>query len=177
VEAKGIAEDYLRDAPDPATSCEYRYFRGNDAPIGFVMLDLDDRSGSLRVSGASAAQVDAVTATVQSAVGPLNVRFGGDQQRTWAGFVMLSLGIILPLASNALPGPRGWAVAAVGLVCNLSVWLFPWTRWFPGFVVLRHDAPFYERHAGLIGFLGFLLTVGGLLATFGVWLYRRLHLS
>ena len=46
-----------------------------------------------------------------------------------------------------------------GTILTLSAWLLPWEEWFPGSAVYRDDASFLVRHAALISFLGFIVTI------------------
>lgn len=74
---------------------------------------------------------------------------------------MLFVGIMHVSAASidSCTVPVRMALITTGLILSVSVWLLPWTEWFPGSAVYRGDASFIVRHAVLISFIGFLATL------------------
>ena len=159
-----ISMETLSPAPPVATSVRYTR-RDGTGVVRSISLNFLDSSRTLKVSGASRDQVEAVANLAGTLIGEAEIMLGGSAHRVmgWAVLVSISLMLIFGVdRTNATLVVRN-ATATIGVLFSLAPWIFPWKEWLPGAVVYRDDAAFFVRHGALITFLGGLVTIGALL--------------
>ena len=152
----------LRTAPPVATYVSYQY-RNRTGVISSISVGLLDSFRTLEMSGRSRDQVEAAASVASSIISQSETTVGGLFQRVIAGSVLLVVGSILLIAPFRRALWPSLALKLAGLFFSLSVWTLPWRGWFPGSAVYRDDASFFVRHAALISFLGFLVTIVALI--------------
>lgn len=166
-----FAEQSLREAPDPSTEVRYEYHNGT-APISAVYVELRDYERELRVSGTSREQVDALTALLVQDIRALEGGFGGSFSRYIVGLGLLLIGaVLMGLGVTLLPAlSLQLGAFALGLAVQVSWWVLPWDRWFPGTIVRPEATPLLERHAPVLTLLGLVV---GMLALLGGTVRQR----
>lgn len=155
-----LSMETLRAAPPVAKSVQYTR-RDPTGIIRAIRLSFSDSSRTLRVTGDSQDQVDAVANLGEMLIRRDQVAFGGSNHRGIAGSVLLVLGLLLVFSARRLR-EMSWLwylVIVTGCLCSISVWALPWDEWFPGSIVYRDDVSFWVRNAALISLLGFLATI------------------
>ena len=160
-------------APLVAHSVNYRYYC-LDAPISKVEISLRDFERELSVSGRSRDQVAALSAMAAEMLRPHETAMGGWKFRLLGAYCLALSGLFIPVLATRSPYRAVKVVSWVaGPMMSLSIWVFPWERWFPGAAFYSGDASFLVRHSALISFAGAVLTV----ITFGIsiWYSWRLQ--
>ena len=157
-----ISMEALRTAPPVATYVSYQY-RNRTGVISSISVRLLDSVRTLEISGRSRNQVEAAASLASSIISQSETTVGGLFQRVIGGSVLLVVGSILLIAPFRFALWPSLALKLAGLFFSLSVWTLPWRGWFPGSAVYRDDASFFVRHAALISFLGFLVTIVALI--------------
>jgi hypothetical protein len=138
-----------------------------DKPISSVIIDLDDYSRRVSVTGEAEDQVKATSNRIEKDLFRFSTTIGGAPFRRVAG---MCLSVVF-LASLGLSGAWWWRTrtcSALGmLICSavglLLVLLVPWDRYLPGFVLYQSYSPFLLiKYAPQIFFLSLIAALLGI---------------
>jgi hypothetical protein len=133
-------------------------YRRPDKPISSVVIDLDDYSRRVSVTGKTEDQVKATSNLIEKDLLRFSTSIGGAPFRRVVG-VCLSVALLTSLGLSGAWWWRTRAYNALGmLICSavglLLVLLVPWHRYLPGFVLFQSYSPFLLiRYAPQIFFL------------------------
>jgi len=154
----------------------YSYNRP-DKPISSVIIDLDDYSRRVSVTGTAEDQVKAASDMFEKDLLPFSTAIGGALFRRVTGLCLT----VIFLASLGIGG--AWWLrtrthnALVMLICSivglLLVFLLPWHRYLPGFALYQSYSPFLLiRHAPQIFLLVLMAALLGIPVSYFL---SRLH--
>jgi hypothetical protein len=118
-----------------------------DKPISSVIIDFDDYSRSVRVTGEAEDQVKATSNLIEKELLRFSTTIGGAPFRRVAGLCL----VVVFLMFLALSGAWWWRTRlynALGmLICSsvglLLVLVLPWDRYLPGFALYQSYSPFF----------------------------------
>ena len=167
--SEDISIDALDSVPTDVTTVRYTasYSTGAIDTINFRFSDI---ARTLEVSGQSPDQVEAAAELASMIIAEAEVTFGGARRRGTVGVLLFIVCIMLILAAarTTVRPLVGLAMLATGNLLAWSLFLFPWSEWFPGFAVYREDTSFLVRHGPLISVFGALITIlGGVVGVVG----------
>jgi hypothetical protein len=149
------------NAPPISTSVQYHYSCGG-APISRVDLGLHDVTRKIVVSGHSRDQVELLEVLLVENMGQMKSRIGGSGFRRVGGIVLWLLAWALLVVGNNAKSPWSYPTVAGALTVFLSLFILPWSEWFPGVVVYAEGTSFLVRNAPLITFIGAMLGIVGI---------------
>lgn len=164
--------DYSRTAfsgaPETAYSVYFYYDGCTQAPISSVTLSLWDGTRRLAVTGHSSDQVQALTTLATEDITQFESDFGG----VWFRLIGLLLLLTIAIAFFCFPAVlttrlRKYISIGFGLAIFLSLFVCPWSKWFPGTAVYSGSASFLLRNGPIISFLGLVATVVTFIV--GIW--------
>jgi hypothetical protein len=143
--------------PNEVFAFSYTYYQAGK-PISSVTIDLGDSSRSVSVTGESAEKVRELSSLLENDFRRHSTAIGGAKLRRVAGVLLL----VTLLMSLMVGGAYWWNTRCSSgfgmLICSalgLSlVFLVPWHRYLPGFVLYQSYSPFLLiRYAPQIFFL------------------------
>jgi len=144
----------------------YAYHQ-SDKPISSVVIDLDDYSRRLSVTGKTADQVETLSKSLENDLLRHSTAIGGVIFRRVVG-IFLTAGLLISLGLSGAYWWRTRACNALGMLICSTIGLFlvllvPWHRYLPGFVLYQSHSPFLLiRYAPPIFFLSLVAAVLGI---------------
>jgi hypothetical protein len=122
-------------------------YRRPDRPISSVIIDLDDYSRRVSVTGKTEDQVKATSNLIEKDLLRFSTSIGGASFRRLAGVCL----VVVFLVFLGVSGAWWWRTRlydALGmLICSavglLLVLLLPWDRYLPGFALYQSYSPFF----------------------------------
>jgi hypothetical protein len=167
----------LEGAADPANIVRYSYrvfsvhvsssyvAALDPLPIEKIELTIWGPSGTIKVSGRSQGQVEAIAAVMNEAVEKWHPAVIGNEIETalisLTAVFFLAIWIVAIVAAARLR-PRMLFVPLV----TLLLWFLPWARWIPDVAVYRGEPSLIVRYSGWFTFLAFVLAVVSMLLAF-----------
>ena len=177
-----IKQDFSMEAiargPDRAIRVWYDFVMPDHSPIAKIDLRLGDSRRSLVISGANKNLVDSLVLLVEEQISKVGCSFGGSETRSTYGLVIWLSGFILAWLPLIFPIRRKYAsskfalptyvslvisIASIGLI--MSVFVFPWSDWFPGAVIRKHSISTWIALSPYVTVLGVLVGLASLVVS------------
>jgi hypothetical protein len=152
--------------PNEVFRFSYTYQQA-DKPISSVSIDLGDSSRRLSVSGESADKINALANLLEKDLRRYTTPIGGTKFRRVAG-ICLSMLFLTSLMISAAYSWKTRNYSALGMpICSalgfLLLFLLPWNRLLPGFVLYQRYSPFFLiRHASEVSVLVLMAILAGI---------------
>jgi len=141
-------------------------FQQADKPISSVTIDLSDSLRRVSISGESADNVRALSNLLERDLRRYARPIGGTKFRRWAGVCLSMLFLTSLMISSAYcwktRNYRTLGMPICSAVGFLLLFLVPWNRFLPGFVLYQRYSPFFLiRHAPQLLSLAVLAMLAG----------------
>jgi len=152
--------------PDASYFVSYWFISGNsNAPITNLRIDLQDAYRTVTVEGNNPEQVDALFSLLKDEMENYSVVWGGPKFRLWSGVLFFLLFCLIPsllvlVASEISPKIVGVrlviGVLVIAAVQLILIFVLPFDKWLPGFVVYEPNSSFIIKYSALFTFLSFI---------------------
>src|SRR5262249_121957 len=152
--------------PNEIFGFSYTYQQA-DKPISSVTIDLSDSLRRVSISGESADNVRALSNLLERDLRRYARPIGGTKFRRWAGVCLSMLFLTSIMISSAYcwktRNYRTLGMPICSAVGFLLLFLVPWNRFLPGFVLYQRYSPFFLiRHAPQLLLLAVLAMLAGI---------------